>query len=429
MKPRNIFRGAAVVGSGVVVSQAINILSYPILARLFTPADFGAFSLFFFGMQVLGASLAGRYEQAIMLCRTPTRARHALSLAQAAALLATFVLVALFGLLATQLDALTDTNLGGYWMVVPIAGFFVSLQTSLTFLAVRYGHFGAVSVARTVKSAAAFLIQIGLVYSIWGGVGALIAGETIGAALSILPVIGAYRAHDKRSIFRTRRGRRHVLRLAAIYLDQPLWNLPHVFISQVSRWIMAMMITVLYTKADAGAYFLMFRVVMMPSTLVSGSLSQVFFRAAAEEQRETGGFASTLKTVVLPLLALGLFGTLILAMLGPQLFAVTLGEQWRPAGEMAAIFAPYMVLQMVLATVAPSYILGGRQKPMLLVASLQTAVFLFGFWLGHEFMEDIRWAIGTSVWLSVPYMAGMLLWYRRIARSRVVLKERKLNHE
>ncbi|AMY70567.1 oligosaccharide flippase family protein [Frigidibacter mobilis] len=429
MKPRGIFRGGAIVGIGVVVSQAINILSYPILSRLFTPEDFGAFSLFFFGMQVLGASLAGRYEQAIMLCRTPTRAHHALSLAQVTALLATGLLVALFGLFAAQLDALTDANLGAYWMAVPIAGFFVSVQTSLTFLAVRYGQYGLVSTARIVKSAAAFLIQIVLVYSIWGGVGALIAGETLGAALSILPVLRAERTRGQRSIFHTRRGRRHALRLAAVYVDQPLWNLPHVFISQLARWVMAMMIAALYTTADAGAYFMMFRVVMMPSTLVSGSLSQVFFRAAAEEQRATGRFTSALKSVVLPLLGLGLLATLVLMLLGPWLFAAVLGEQWRSAGEMAVIFAPYMVLQMVLATVAPSYLLGGRQRSMLGVASLQTAVFLVGFWLGHVIMHDIRWAIGASVWLSVPYMAGMLLWYWRMARTRMVPNERTLNNE
>lgn len=429
MKSKGIFRGGVIVGLGVVVSQIINILSYPILSRLFTPEDFGAFALFFFGMQVLGASLAGRYEQAIMLCRSPIRARHLLSLAQVTALLSTIVLVAFFGVFAAQLDALTDTNLGTYWVAVPVAGFFVSVQGSLTFLAVRFSRYGLVSTTRIIKSGAAFLIQVILVYSIWGGVGALIFGEILGAAFSIIPILRTQWAPGTPGTIHSRRGRRYALKLAAVYIDQPMWNLPHVFISQLARWLMAMLISAFYTTADAGAYFMMFRVVMMPSTLVSGSLSQVFFRAAAEESRRTGRFNSSMKSVVLPLLGLGVFITLTLMIKGPWIFVMVLGEQWHSAGEMAAIFAPYIVLQMVLATVAPSYLLRGRQKSMLGVASFQTAIFLAGFCLGHVMTQDIRWAIGTSVWLSLPYMAGMLLWYWWMARTPTGLNERTSNYE
>jgi O-antigen/teichoic acid export membrane protein len=429
MKARGIFRGGAVVGLGVAASQVINILSYPVLSRLFSPADFGTFSLFFFGMQVLGASLAGRYEQAVMMCRTHVRARHALMLAQVTAVIATLVLVAIFGLLHRNLDAWTGSQLGAYWMVVPIAGFFVAAQTSLTFMAVRLGRYGAVSVARILKSAAAFTIQIALVYSIWGGVGALIAGETIGAALSIIPVLSAGRRNKDRNILRSRRGRRYIARLAGLYIDQPLWNLPHVFLSQLSRWAMAMMITGIYSPTEAGAYFMMFRVVMMPSTLVSRSLSQVFFRAAAEEQRRTGSFRHALKSVTAVLIGLGFVATAVLMLYGPDLFVLVLGNQWVEAGKMAAIFAPYVILQMVLATVAPSYLLGGRQKSMLAVACLQTTIFLVGFLIGHALGKNIYWAIGMSVWLSVPYMAAMLYWYWRMSVTPASMTKEGLKHE
>ncbi|KIC27522.1 oligosaccharide flippase family protein [Leisingera sp. ANG-M6] len=416
MKPRGLLRNGAVMGSGVLASQAIGILSYPVLSRLFSPEDFGTFALFFFGMQVLGASLAGRYEQAIMLCRSQARARHTLQLAQATALAAALALVLLSGLFRHQLDAWSGASLGAAWMAVPAAGFFVSVQTSLSFMAVRLGRFGAVSAARVVKPAAAFALQVALAYALWGGTGALIAGETLGAALSILPVL---RAGGKGPVlWRSARGRRYAGRLARFYASQPLWNLPHVFVNQVSRWIMAALITALYSAAEAGAYFMMFRVVMMPSTLVSGALSQVFFRSAAEEQRQAGSFRGALKATAAPLLGIGALTAAVLVLFGPDLFVLVLGPQWQPAGLMAAVFAPYIVLQMVLATVAPCYLLAGRQKAMLAVACGQTAVFLGGFLLGHWGGGSMFRALGTSVWLSVPYMTAMLFWYWRLAASR-----------
>jgi O-antigen/teichoic acid export membrane protein len=414
MNAWSIFKSGGIVGVGVLVAQFINILAYPILARLFSPADFGSFALFFFGMQVLGAALAGRYEQAIMLCKTRTRARHALFLAQIIAVIATSSFVLLFGLLNELLDTATGAKLGLYWMFVPIAGFFISIQTSLTFMSIRLGYFARVSGARIIKSAAAFLIQLALVYSIWGGVGVLIVGETLGAALSILPLLGAC-TPSSRPFGLTRVGRRYLFGLALFYLDQPKWNLPHVVLSQLARWVIAAFITTYYTTAEAGAYFMMFRVVMMPSTLVAGALSQVYFKAASEEQRKSGLFRDALRAVVVPLLLLGLVAVIVLMLFGPKLFVLVLGGQWEAAGVMSVIFAPYILLQMVLATVAPSYILGGRQKAMLAIAFGQSSVFILGFLLGRAIGDSVYWAIGVSVWLSIPYMSLMLYWYWRLS--------------
>jgi len=304
--------------------------------------------------------------------------------------------------------------LGLYWMFVPIAGFFISIQTSLTFMSIRLGYFARVSGARIIKSAAAFLIQLALVYSIWGGVGVLIVGETLGAALSILPLLGAC-TPSSRPFGLTRVGRRYLFGLALFYLDQPKWNLPHVVLSQLARWVIAAFITTYYTTAEAGAYFMMFRVVMMPSTLVAGALSQVYFKAASEEQRKSGLFRDALRAVVVPLLLLGLVAVIVLMLFGPKLFVLVLGGQWEAAGVMSVIFAPYILLQMVLATVAPSYILGGRQKAMLAIAFGQSSVFILGFLLGRAIGDSVYWAIGVSVWLSIPYMSLMLYWYWRLS--------------
>ncbi|WP_198014699.1 oligosaccharide flippase family protein [Salipiger mucosus] len=400
---------------GVAASQAVNILSYPILSRVFTPEQFGAFSIFFFGMQILGASLSARFEQGIMLCTTQRRARSVLLLAQATALIASLALVIAAIALQTTLDEISGVDLGLFWALLPVSGFFVSCQTSLTYMAIRLGAYRNVSVAKVVKSFSAFVIQIILAYFVLGGIGALIYGETLGAVLSILPLLRCSNKSLYRTAFRKGSRRQYLFRLAGVYRDQPIWNLPHVLMSQIVRWLTAIMIARMYTTSEAGAYFMMFRVVMMPSTLVSRSLSQIFFRSAAEEQRDTGRFERSIVLIGLPVLTLGAVMALVLNVYGPTLFTFALGPSWIVAGEMAAVFAPYVVLQMTLATIAPSYLLGKKQKVMLVVALFQSAVFLGGFLLGRQLGDDIFWAIRTSVWLSVPYMLCMLIWYYRMA--------------
>ena len=59
--------GVSVLMAGTLISQLIPFLISPILTRIFTPQEFGAFGLYFSITMIFSVFITGRYEMAIML--------------------------------------------------------------------------------------------------------------------------------------------------------------------------------------------------------------------------------------------------------------------------------------------------------------------------------------------------------------------------
>ena len=57
----------ATLMSGTIISQTLMFLFIPILTRLYTPSEFGVYSLFFSVTAILGLVAGWKYDQAIML--------------------------------------------------------------------------------------------------------------------------------------------------------------------------------------------------------------------------------------------------------------------------------------------------------------------------------------------------------------------------
>ena len=81
-------------------------------------------------------------------------------------------------------------------------------------------------------------------------------------------------------------------------------------------------------------------------SLVGQAIGQVFFANAAEAHR-TGKLGTLVEQLYAKLAHIGLPPALILILLGPELFALAFGEQWRQAGELARWMAFWLFLQFV----------------------------------------------------------------------------------
>src|SRR5439155_13320494 len=88
-------RSTRTLASGAVVGQAITLMFYPVLSRLFSPETFGQYALLnsFTGVAAVGSSL--RYDLAIISADTNMEARALLS----ASLLFTTIVATVSGLL------------------------------------------------------------------------------------------------------------------------------------------------------------------------------------------------------------------------------------------------------------------------------------------------------------------------------------------
>ena len=81
------FRDVVTILTGTVASRIIVVLAIPFLARMYTPAEFGALALFMTINSIMVALACGRYEIAVVL---PEEDRDSVHLLVACLILATF---------------------------------------------------------------------------------------------------------------------------------------------------------------------------------------------------------------------------------------------------------------------------------------------------------------------------------------------------
>ncbi len=67
LKTSSVMRNIAVLVTGNVIAQILMILTSPVITRLYTPVDFGLFTIFISIVSVLIPGVSGKYEVAMVL--------------------------------------------------------------------------------------------------------------------------------------------------------------------------------------------------------------------------------------------------------------------------------------------------------------------------------------------------------------------------
>jgi O-antigen/teichoic acid export membrane protein len=415
-------RNVVVLVSGAAGAQILAFAALPLLTRIFTPEQFGHFGAFVTGAQIVALFLGARYDQAIMLMTTRSTRDAMVGLA----VVVTPVLAAILALAIwstyTSLDRAFGTSLGSGWLWLLVAAILTHINFTLTTLAIRVGQERIATISRLGKAAIAVLVQLSLGFAAVsaGGINALIIGELVSLfAVAAFLSVRLRRVGELLFVERIRcaRFRHGMLALAYRYRQYPLINAPHAVISALSGWLTLAYLTASFSPADAGQYFVMFRIVMMPASLIASAVSQVYFRTSSDLAGKGQSYAHVYQRFAGLLLAIGVSIAVILAFGGALIFTFVLGNAWEVAGRCAAAFAPYVALHLVLSAMAPTVMVAGRLKAGLLVSIGQTVTYLAGLWLGHKMTATLEGAVAGAAMLSVPYLLAMGLWYWHLSKQ------------
>ncbi len=378
--------------------QILQLCAYPLLTRLYAPAEFGDF-LFYSGLTVIlgsvaafkmdGAILAGKVEDIAVLKRLGAVFVLAIALgAEAVTLIAWWLMPSAAWLQEKQMVLL----------VFPVGlcaqGIF-SLATAEATREKRYGAFVASQVAVSVTS---LLIQIvGGLSSL--GLMSLIAGDILSRCAGI-GMLGFSLRLRGLVIFRER------LRFSGLlhrYRNYPAMLTPAALLNMGAQQIQNLLFPVLFGSALAGQFALASRVVNSPVGLTSSAISNVF----AGEAASLGQDEEALGTMTLHALGLttacALPMMVVTALLAPEVFAWLFGARWEQAGVFAAILAAGLSAALVSSPLS---------SLIMLRNSLQTAVY---FSLAELLVRSLPFAIGAvwdSAWVAVALLSlGNVLLY------------------
>lgn len=324
-------RNVAVLVSGTAVAQVLTILAYPVLMRLFSPADFGLYALFGAIVMTVTVVAGWRYELAIVIARTETEAANLLALALSMALVMSAASGAVFALGGDELMALFGTErLGWLLALLPVSILAFGSYGILSFWATRQKYFSRLSTSNICRSVGVAGAQIGLGLARTGAAG-LVVGQIVGQLFAVGALLGQILRRDWRRI-RPLLSWREMRSAARAHRAFPIYNAPAELLSSTTITVPSILLATLFGAGVAGLYWFAYRLLEMPMTLLGDATRRVFYQRATElshGNRELGDlFVRT--SLVLGLLAAAPAAVLIAG--APWLFEIAFGPAWRESG-------------------------------------------------------------------------------------------------
>jgi O-antigen/teichoic acid export membrane protein len=138
-----------------------------------------------------------------------------------------------------------------------------------------------------------------------------------------------------------------VKELAIRYKKFPKYNIGSELASAMSIQVTPLLLAIFFSPVIVGYYAMSYLVIRLPSKVIGNSIATVFFQKASEEKNRTGGVKNIVKSVNARLISVGILPTVLLIIIGPELFTIALGARWENAGVYAQILAPVFFVAFI----------------------------------------------------------------------------------
>lgn len=396
-----------------VVSQASSIVIAPLLARLYSPAAFGAYATFYALAAIAGTVVGLALNNAILLEDDDESAfRTALSALIVPAVLSCGFLLLLVivpdGVLHRFFPSIEPELL--YLLPFTVLSA-VAFQIGYTCL-LRMGRYRVLSVNRVFLAAVTSILQVSIGWLRLGALGLIIANLAgyICAGMAIWRSV--LRENSPATVRLTLSATRAMYKKHRKF---PLYTMPAQLVNNTANYIPDILIGRLFGASVLGQYSLGMRTVGMPLAFITTTAQDVFRREASLEYVSEHGCARSFRKwfTIMVVTAIGLLVPVLFAVswLLPRVF----GSEWSDSAAYVQAVAGLLIVRYISSPLSYVWIITGRQQldlywqlGLLFIAATSLLV---PSWLWPDMSAVTRLAIfgcATAAW----YAFALLLSYR-----------------
>ena len=332
------------LASATVIGQIIGIIVSPVLSRLYSPADFGVSQVFFSLVSLIAIISCFSYQSAINLPKKHEDAASIVILCMCLIIITTIISTVFFFLFAGNIEQILNApGISTYIFLFPLAIISNSVAYVLGSWLSRREQFGTIAKGNLISSISGKSVSVGYGFTSPSPMG-LIVGSIINDATI---VVISLRRTVADSHFFQEVSYEKIKKLALRYQRFPKYNTLANFASLAGVQATTLMLAFFFSPIIVGYYAIAHMIINLPLKLVGNSITSVFYQKACVEKNLTGSVKNIVKTVNTRLISLGMFGCLIIIIIGPELFSFILGSNWYIAGEYAQILSPWFFVVFI----------------------------------------------------------------------------------
>lgn len=345
--------------TGTTIAQAIPIAISPILARIYTPSDFGLFALYMSIAGILSVIATGRYELAIMLPKKEEDAANIVILSVLIAIsLSIIILIAVFFFNKQICTLLNNDSIGKWLYFVPISVLFTGIYQAFNYWSNRQKHFKRLALSRVVQSGSTATANISFGFFKGGALG-LVFGTVIGQILSAVILARTVLLKEKDSFRSIKRIK--MLALLRRYKAFPKYDVLSSLANASAQQLTSVFFNSFYNATIAGYYFMTYRMMSAPVTLIAASVQDVFKEQASADYKQHGNAKKIYTSTFKKLFLLSLIPSIIVFFFSKEIFVLFLGKKWEIAGVYAQILTPMLFLRFISSPLSFMLFIGEKQ--------------------------------------------------------------------
>jgi O-antigen/teichoic acid export membrane protein len=332
--------------TGTVLASLIPILFSPLIARLYTPDQFGVFALFTAGLGIFVNVVGGRYEMAVLLPKRDSDSKGLIGLTVSVSFLVCALLLLVVYLFSDAIiSALGLGELSGLIYFIPPVIWLMSMFKPLNFWLSRHKAFKKASAAKVVQgiTGAVFTVIFGLMAFENG----LILGFATGWVLFVTLLWYFFGRTGSDSIGSIQWA--NLPTLAKEYIQFPAYNVIGTLANDIAQHLSLFLIGMFFAAEELGHFNFSRQYVFVPLSLVAVSVSNVYFQRISANISAGNSLKSEFLRLVAILGGAALTFSVLLFFAGEWIFTLVFGEKWQFAGEILSILIFSYAIKFVVS--------------------------------------------------------------------------------
>ena len=402
LKPRSEFaRNVLTLITGTTIAQAIPIAISPILTRVYSPEDFGVFSLYMSVVSIVAVIATGRYELAIMLPKEDKDAANIAALSILISFIISFTTLLIVFVFNTAItDLLGNPKISNWLYFIPVTVLLTGIYQSFNYWANRQKEYKRLASSRIMQSFTTSGSNLGMGFGGFGFSG-LILGNLFGQLLATVYLVRRVIFDDRKYLKLITKNEMYLL--LKKYIKFPKFDLSASLLNVSAQQVSNILFNTMFSSSIAGYYYLTQRMLGLPVSIVAASILDVFKEQASKDFQSRGDAKEIYLKTFKKLFFLSLIPSILLYIFAIDIFTLVFGSSWAISGEYARVLIPMLFLRFISSPLSFMLYIGEKQELNL----FGNFLFFTGTLLSFYFAST---ALDVVIYLSYSYSFIYLLY-------------------
>lgn len=418
LKNNVFFQNILVVAGGNTVAKLIGILATPIITRLYTPEDYGIYTVFMSIIAITGSVVTLRYSVTIPLAKEEKTADNLIKLC----LFVTFSLSLLWLLVVAIFkgqisDHFQIDNLQHFLWLIPIVFLGKGIYETLNSWAIRNKGFKLITRTKVSQSVSSSVVKIG-----FGLLKVAPLGLLIGVIAQEIAGIGSLfsKMRNVKPDFFKRNSLKDIKTVAIRYKDFPLIQSWSQFLLASGAQLPVILLGLYYDNQVVGVFGLAMSMISLPMDLIGQSVAQVYFAEIAKIGKENSVKIYNLSiSLIKKLFIVGLFPVGLLIAFGPWVFKLVFGPEWLDAGVYARFLSILILTRFISSPIANIFNVYEKQSLQLTLNIVRVVLVFVAFYTSNLFNLSALNSIGIYSILMTVYYAFLTIIVLRVVKKNI----------